>query len=1119
MIRSVHALVLLFPATLFAQQPAANGPTAPIPNDPSQNVRVEGTVTSAVGDPVRQPTLRLDVIGITTAQLINAYSATGDSAGKFVFASVPPGRYTLTASKAGFISQKYGARSFTGAGATVTIEAGHDVKDLAIKLIPQGVIGGKVTDEDGDPVRGVSVTGFRMSYDRNGRRFVETGGNQTNDLGEFRIQGLAPGRYYLMAEPVGEIPGLAPGHRMTYYPDGLDSGSAVAIEVAAGAEVQGMDIRLRREKSYTIKGKAIDTATGAPAGGAILRWAYKGARSEPQPRIIYRVRDDGSFAIRNLLPATYVIEVLPGGSVSGAITTTLGLSGKLEITVSDSNIDNVVFPLSAGADVSGTFRVEDGDIQPIAQSGMRPSIALTSSDGPYAPPNRMKDDGTFKLDRLSAGSYFLDVAGLPPGTYIKSARYGVRDVTHSTLDLSAGSSTLDILLSAKAAQVSGVVRDSDGQPMRGITVSIWPKTPDRGTSTRGVRTAVSDQNGNFRIGSLPPDDYYAIAFDDIDPNLALFPDFLSRFDGDAASLKLAESGSENADVKIIPSSRIAAEIVKLPSPPGPAISSTREGDSPNKSVRDVPAPVSGRVLDIKGDPVKKATVRISGPDSYLGQTAAITDANGVYAFEDVPPGVYELSAEKSGFLTQKLGSSATNLPGAKLNLKPGEHLQTQDFKLVPQGVIAGRVTNQAGQPQPNTNVSAMSYQYVQGHRRLSALFGGTSDAQGNYRIFNVPPGRYYLSTAAAGAAAILAALGGGANTRSGPDSPLKTFYPSASDVANAAVIEVAPGAELRGMDIQTRTGRTYSIKGKVTAAPGSGPLNEQFLTLRPKDRNNPTLDSATTRPNSADGAFEFQGVLPGTYTIQAGLTRLGNTFAAPTLFSLEEVTVTDANVGGLTLALTPGFRVNGTVSLEGSNAHPRPLVRLIEPADSGSGYSAQSTFKDDGTFEMKDVAPVKYQLQLNLPAGTYIKSARMAGQDALHSTLDLTAVPSTPLDVVLSANVAEVSGIVKKVSGEAAGSALIVLWPKAPLAGVYNGNLRSVGADLKGGFLLNDVAPGEYFALAFEQIEQGLSQSTEFLSRFGGTASEISVDPGAHASIDLRVIPQDRVAAETAKLP
>ncbi|HEX5431625.1 MAG TPA: hypothetical protein VFW83_06645, partial [Bryobacteraceae bacterium] len=92
----------------------------------------------------------------------------------------------------------------------------------------------------------------------------------------------------------------------------------------------------------------------------------------------------------------------------------------------------------------------------------------------------IKQDGNFVLHNLMPAAYRVNVAGLPPGTYIKSIRYGNQDITKSALDLSSGEGgSLDILLSPKAADVSGTVRDSEGKALPGVRAALWiPGTPE-----------------------------------------------------------------------------------------------------------------------------------------------------------------------------------------------------------------------------------------------------------------------------------------------------------------------------------------------------------------------------------------------------------------------------------------------------------------------------------------------------------------------------------------------------------------------------------------------------------------------------------------------------------------
>jgi len=153
---------------------------------------------------------------------------------------------------------------------------------------------------------------------------------------------------------------------------------------------------------------------------------------------------------------------------------------------------------------------------------------------------------------------------MPQGTYLKSARFGGQDVTHVPIDTTAGTGgTLDLVLSSKSADVSGSVQNEKGEPLAGVLVTLWPKTPDA-SPTGGTRPGFTDQTGGFKIQGLPPGDYYVAAWEDLDQGIAQNPDFLSHFTSDAKSMTLAEGSHESRDLKPVPADKIAVEIAKLP---------------------------------------------------------------------------------------------------------------------------------------------------------------------------------------------------------------------------------------------------------------------------------------------------------------------------------------------------------------------------------------------------------------------------------------------------------------------------------------------------------------------------------------------------------------------------
>jgi hypothetical protein len=190
--------------------------------------------------------------------------------GRFAFENLEPGTYSLWSERDGFLAQFYGARKAGGQGIPITVSAGLHLRDLELKLTPQGVISGRVVDDEGEPVPGAYVhaeraeTGWALSFER------------TNDLGEFRIAGLAPGRYRLRAHVVPSFSAdkvvvlQKPQAREleffpTYYPSTTDPSSAVTIELAAGQQVPGITIQLCKGRVYRIEGQVLGISAERPA--------------------------------------------------------------------------------------------------------------------------------------------------------------------------------------------------------------------------------------------------------------------------------------------------------------------------------------------------------------------------------------------------------------------------------------------------------------------------------------------------------------------------------------------------------------------------------------------------------------------------------------------------------------------------------------------------------------------------------------------------------------------------------------------------------------------------------------------------------------------------------------
>lgn len=589
----------LFIALLFAALAQGQVSQQAQPAEPVKKARIEGSIISLAGAPIPRATIRLTSptrIQDGVASPGAAYSATSDDAGKFVIEDIDPGgNFQLTAQRTGFVNARYGARSANSPGAPLVLEAGASLKGITLTMTPQGVVTGRVTDATGDPIQGVMVALMRRGYQRGVRQMVPSNTAATNDQGEYRIANLSPGRYYLNASSrnIADIAGAPAGSNTslpTFYPNAADAQGAAPIDVAVGQELRGIDIRLRQGRVFTVRGKALDAA-GAPLANAILLTMPKEPGTSAIAVLTLRsqtqTRADGSFEIRGLTPGAYTVQI-----VTPQAGTTRNV-GRAEINVADQDVGGLVLAVSPGAKVTGTVRLEDGDLKTlmpaqapggnpqqsaalaiaastagVAISGLRVTVGLvdaTPQPLSSAQPGQVNDDGTFTIENVPPGKFLLNVAALPQGVYVKSARFNGSDVTRSEVDLTNGSGgNLDIVLSKKAANVTGSVTPEKDESVAGMIVSLWTGDPEPGSVNNGVRMATADQNGGFQFQNLRPGTYYAAAWEDIDSGLAQARDFLNLVAGDAVKLEVAEGGNSFAQLKIVPAAKIKAAEEKLP---------------------------------------------------------------------------------------------------------------------------------------------------------------------------------------------------------------------------------------------------------------------------------------------------------------------------------------------------------------------------------------------------------------------------------------------------------------------------------------------------------------------------------------------------------------------------
>src|SRR5258708_1387725 len=455
------AVALMAAAQPPAAQPAAQtAPAQTAEEKAKKQASLQGQVLNFVtGEPVRKANLSMEPEpGGTNLKAIN------DNAGKFSIENVNPGRYTLSADRQGFVKQNYGARRPSGPGTTLDLKASQENKDLVFKMTPQGIIAGRVLDDEGEPVSGVSVQVQHYMYLMGKKRLITAVMTPilTNDLGEFRAPNLSPGRYYVIASPqkIADIQsgieraatkGPAEGSVPTFYPNAADPAGASPVEVGPGAEVRGIDLRLRKTRVFRISGKVMNAATGTPLSPAmIMVFRREAGGMSTMPSSMYMVQGDkGAFELRNV----------PAGGYSLLAMSTNPADLMLQMStldVTDQDIQDMVITLGAGLEIPVTAKLEGAPPPPPADESKpeettakkpNPStdlnnvrIVLSLDDNPMASLSTVQlgKDGKGLLKRVNPDKYKLVVAGLPDGTYLKSARFADRDAFESAIVLSQG---------------------------------------------------------------------------------------------------------------------------------------------------------------------------------------------------------------------------------------------------------------------------------------------------------------------------------------------------------------------------------------------------------------------------------------------------------------------------------------------------------------------------------------------------------------------------------------------------------------------------------------------------------------------------------------------------------
>lgn len=508
--------------------------------------------------------------------------------------------------------------------------------------------------------------------------------------------------------------------------------------------------------------------------------------------------------------------------------------------------------------------------------------------------------------------------------------------------------------------------------------------------------------------------------------------------------------------------------------------------------------------------------------SLSGKTppATTTDRDGVFTFKDVAAGSYTVRVQKEGFFGRPEGGVYPPTAAIDVRVLSKEAAQA-NLSMTPGAIVGGRIYDANGQAMSNANVQIFTVAYAFGQAVLAPLVAKVTDDRGEYRLFWVPPGDYYLAVTPRAPAP----------SPGVPASPLtvKTFYPGVTEIGQARLVRILGGEDMAGMDIGIRTARAFKVSGQISSllpppAPpqlGAPGINGAVLMLLNRDPAAPddggTRAAGTVPLLPTTGQFELANVLPGSYELFARVAdpAAGSAGAPPFAWGRARFEVRDNDVSNISITVPPSLEVRGTAAAAGGARIPPNTRVTLLPADAALKHPAyQLVFTrsglvaPDGAFSIPAVLEGLYRVAglAGLGPDLYLADVRQGAMSVFDSGFTISARSNDPIQLVVGSGAGTVEGVVRESPSKEFPGAHVALIPEAS----RRENLAlyfPATSDASGRFVIRGIPPGDYKLFAWESISPFAYQNAAFMARYEDRGRAIHVGQGGTSSAEVTVIP------------
>jgi len=545
----------------------------------------------------------------------------------------------------------------------------------------------------------------------------------------------------------------------------------------------------------------------------------------------------------------------------------------------------------------------------------------------------------------------------------------------------------------------------------------------------------------------------------------------------------------------------------------------------------VPAPVGtaaigGIVKDADGQPLRRALVSIEG-DMRVSRST-LTEDDGRFSVEALPPGRFTVSAEKGGYPQVSYGAKHPGRTGSGVLLAQGQKVTDIALTLARGGVLTGVVYDDLGQPMPGVPVQPWEITTsLTGERKALNVNGNGSptDDRGRYRFYGLPPGEYTVGTTwfysgvsgdlrVPTDAEISAAFSVANNPAAAPapqKAPdtrsfnfAKVYFPTALDPLAAATIKLAAGEERDGIDIHMQLRPMSKIEGTVTGADGK---SIGMVIFGP---------SANTQWSAnPDGTFATSSLGPGDYTIFA---RTRPPAGEPVLFAMQAVTISGPDPVDITLTLQPAMTLTGKIMFDGTSLQPpadltKLIVQLITIKNGVANNSGIGTVDAAGGFSIEGVTPGSFRLNASVTTTNTaaeqprwrIGSVVVDGRDVTDLPLDVTQGAALSATVTFTDQSADLSGTVTADPGQRASDYFVVVLPADRRYWQASRRIVSTRPDANGKFAFHGLPAGEYRIAATTDLAPNDLRDPAALGALFDRSAPVTLALGEKKTFDLKI--------------